>query len=228
MKIADIITEETLEELVGIKNKIKDLPQNPRKVAEYPLGLDWHKVLYNNGFSALGSGSFGTVWANPKLSYVLKVFTSQDKAYIDWISTAIQHKSNPHMPRFVSPRSFEIVPGVMAVRTEKLGRITREAYELLKPINALIDNSIRTGFSPSKIVEELVRRRGDDAEPPKPQSFAAYCEANPEFIPALDIVSEFIKKTGYKPDIHDDNIMMRGDTIVFSDPVFDKKALSSR
>lgn len=233
MKITDIILEsrleeETLEELVGIKNKIKDLPQNPAKVAEYPLGLEWHKVLYNNGFRPLGSGSFGTVWENPQLSYVLKVFSDTDVAYLDWIKTAMQHKNNPHIPQYVSPRVVRIVPGVVAIRTERLTRITRTAYELLKPINALVDNSIRTGLSPSKIVEHLVAARDPQATQPRPQSFFAYSQEYPYLIPALDIICEFIKTSGYRQDLHDENIMMRGDTIVFSDPVFDQKALKNR
>jgi hypothetical protein len=228
MKIADIITESYLEELTGIKNVVKDMPRNPRRMAEYPLGMDWHKLLYNNGFRALGSGSFGTVWDNPNLPYVLKVFTDQDRAYIDWINTARQHSDNPHMPHFISTKAMRIVPGVVAVRMEKLTRITREAYELVKPINALLTNSMRTGLSPSEIVDKLIAKREPDAPEPADNSFYAYTQKYPSFVPALDILNQFVKQSGYRLDVHDENIMMRGPVMVFTDPVYDRTALASR
>jgi hypothetical protein len=212
-----------ITELVGIKNKIKDLPQNPRKVAEYPLGLEWHKVLSNNGFRPLGSGSFGTVWDNYKLSYVLKVFSDTDIAYIEWIKASIQHKDNPHMPHFVSPRAVRIVPGVVAIRTEKLTRISEDAYMMLKPMNAVIEVATIERISPS----EVITRRGDSWSS-RFIPFIEYCKKYPDFIPALDIVYEVVMRPGFRPDLHDENIMMRGSVIVFSDPVFDKKALTNR
>ena len=233
MKITDILTEsyleeETLEELTGIKNVVKDMPHNPRRYDDFPLGTDWHKLLYNNGFRALGSGSFGTVWDNPNLPYVLKVFTDQDRAYIDWINTARQHSDNPHMPHFVSPRAMRIVPGVMAVRMEKLTRINQEAYNLIRPINALVENSIRTKLLPSEIVKHLIDNRDPGAAEPAPDTFYAYAQKYLDLVPALDIICQFIKKSGYRNDLHDENIMMRGDTMVFTDPVFDRAALSNR
>lgn len=228
MKITDILTEETLEELTGIKNVVKNMPRNPRRVAEYPLGMDWHKLLYNNEFRALGSGSFGTVWDNPNLPYVLKVFTDQDRAYIDWINTARQHSDNPHMPHFISTKAMRIVPGVVAVRMEKLTRITREAYELLGPINALLTNSMRTRLSPSQIVDHLIAKRKPNDPEPTANSFYAYIQKYPDFIPALDILNQFVNQSGYRLDIHDENIMMRGPIMVFTDPVFDKQALATR
>jgi hypothetical protein len=212
-----------ITELVGIKNKIKDLPQNPRKVAEYPLGLEWHKLLYANGFRSLGSGSFGTVWDNYQLSYVLKVFSETDVAYIDWINTAIQHKNNPHMPRFISLRLRRLAPGVMAIRTEKLTRISEDAYMMLKPMNSIIDVATIERIPPSEIID---RRDGNWSSRFIP--FIEYCKKYPDFIPALDIVYESIMKPGRRSDLHDENIMMRGPVMVFSDPVFDKKALTNR
>jgi hypothetical protein len=212
-----------ITELVGIKNKIKDLPQNPRKVAEYPLGLEWHKVLYNNGFKSMGSGSFGTVWEHPKLSYVLKVFTADDIAYTNWVSTAIQLKSNPHMPRFISSKPFTIVPGVMAARMERLTRISEAAYMMLDQINAVIEVATIERIPPS----EIISRRGDNLSS-RFIPFIEYCKKYLDFIPALDIVYEVAMRPGFRSDIHDENIMMRGPVIVFSDPVFDKKALNNR
>ena len=219
-KMPDPLEEENLAELIGIKNQTRDLPRNPPRVAEFPLGTEWHKVLYNNDFRALGSGTFGTVWEHPKLSYVLKVFTADDIAYTNWVATAIQLKSNPHMPRFVSPKPFTIVPGVQAVRMERLGRIDETAYSLLRQINAVVNDAIIERVSAGDLIAGDVMYR-------RHNGFIAYCKAHPEFIPALDILVKFTMHPGYRPDIHDENIMMRGPVIVFTDPVFDKKALQA-
>jgi hypothetical protein len=214
-----------ITELIGIKNQTRDLPKNPGKVAQYPLGPEWHKALYNKGFNALGSGSFGTVWSHPKLSYVLKVFSDTDVAYIDWISTAQQHKDNPHMPKFVSPRLMRIVPGVVAIRTEKLSDISQSAYEILTPIQKIIDTAVITKTSPGTII---VRKGMEMESSPKYKNFMAYCRSYPDFVPALDILAKFIGRPGYRQDLHDENIMMRGPVMVFTDPVFDKNSLLTR
>ena len=219
-KMSGQLEEETLEELIGIKNQTRDLPRNPARVAEFPLGTEWHKVLYNNGFRALGSGSFGTVWEHPKLSYVLKVFTADDIAYAGWIATAQQHKNNPHMPRFLSPRLVRIVPGVVAIRTERLTRIDETAYSMLRQINTIVHEATIERISASDLIASDVMYR-------RHNGFIAYCKAYPEFIPALDILVKFVMQPGYRPDIHDENIMMRGPVIVFTDPVFDKRALQA-
>lgn len=214
-----------ITELIGIKNQTRDLPKNPGKVAQYPLGLEWHKALYQKGFDALGSGSFGTVWSHPKLSYVLKVFSDTDVAYIDWISTAQQHKDNPHMPKFVSPRLMRIVPGVVAIRTEKLSDISQSAYEFLTPIQKIIDTAVINKISPGTII---VRKGMEMESSPKYKNFMAYCRSYPDFVPALDILAKFIGRPGYRQDLHDENIMMRGPVMVFTDPVFDKNSLLTR
>ena len=214
-----------ITELIGIKNQTRDLPKNPGKVAQYPLGLEWHKALYQKGFDALGSGSFGTVWSHPKLSYVLKVFSDTDVAYIDWISTAQQHKDNPHMPKFVSPRLMRIVPGVVAIRTEKLSDISQSAYEILTPIQKIIDTAVINKISPGTII---VRKGMEMESSPKYKNFMAYCRSYPDFVPALDILAKFIGRPGYRQDLHDENIMMRGPVMVFTDPVFDKNSLLTR
>lgn len=214
----DTLEEETLEELIGIKNQTRDLPRNPPRNAEYPLGLEWHKVLYNNGFKALGSGSFGTVWEHPKLSYVLKVFTSDDIAYADWIATAQQHKNNPHMPKFISPRIVRIVPGVVAIRMERLTRIDTATYNMLNMINIVVNEAIISRQSASALIASSIEYR-------RHNGFMTYCQNYPEFVPALDILVKFVMRPGFRPDLHDDNLMMRGPEIVLTDPVFDKKAL---
>lgn len=221
MKIKEILTE-----LIGIKNKVKDLPTNPKLNSwktGYPLGVEWHDVMTANGFSPLGKGNFGTVWEHPNLPYVLKIFSDTDVAYINWVTTAIDNKSNPHMPRFVSRKPFQIVPGVMAIRTERLSHIDGTRYNLLRrPLAVMIEEATINRTSASQIIESELWKLL------KFNSFMAYCKAYPDFVPALDIVIKSIMQPGHRPDLHDDNMMMRGSVIVFTDPVFEKSSLMKR
>jgi hypothetical protein len=63
---------------------------------------------------------------------------------------------------------------------------------------------------------------------PKFKNFMEYCGAYPQFIPALDILWQVILKPGFRQDIHDDNVMMRGPVLVLADPVFERNALMTR
>jgi hypothetical protein len=209
------IDEDQLTELVGIKNKVKDLPKPAFKDEPYgnedeaetrPLGLEWHDVMTDNGFTAMGSGTFGTVWSHPKLQYVLKVFRSSDVAYLGWVNVCIQNKNNPHLPKFVSARPMRITPEVSAVRMEKLAPI----YS-----NLIIDIIYFTKLT-------LYDQTGET------ERFNNYCNANPQWMDAVQILKEFSYKSGFKFDIHPGNFMLRGNTIVITDPVYDPDALMNK
>ncbi len=215
------LDEEKLTELVGIKNKVKDLPKPGFKYPEpdedqgaagtRPLGLEWHDVMTNNGFTAMGSGSFGTVWEHPKLQYVLKVFRTTDVAYLGWVNVCIQNKNNPHFPKFISTKAFPITPEVSAIRMEKL---TPTKGQLMDDIIYFIKLTL---FSET-------RRMSKE----ETNLFNKYCNANPQLMDAIQILKEFSYKSGFKFDIHPGNFMLRGNTLVITDPVYDSDALINR
>lgn len=242
MKINDIILsenslkEETLDELVGIKNTVSKLPQDPKFASipygidagpegrNRPLGQDWHDVMRDNGFTALGAGAFGTVWTHPRLPYVLKVFSADDRAYIDWIMYARQHKDNPHMPRFISPRLTRINANVVAVRMEKLDPIEGGGRKVTYESAQLIQMTKLSGFDlPSQVVEALGYMSDQG-------NLQRYCQRYaPQWLAALDLVKQFVDTTGYGLDMHDKNVMDRGQfTLVITDPVADRGALDKR
>lgn len=217
MKIKEILTE-----LIGIKNKIKDLPKNPNPDAwktGFPLGVEWHEILLKNGFYSMGSGGFGTVWEHPKLSYVLKVFRSDDVGYTSWVNIAIKNKNNPHMPRFISSRIFHITPEVSTIRMEKLSPVTNK-----DDIDAITGSFYLLCRRPNEFPSELVINprwknivdRGD------------WIENHPEWLNALDITKLAINSGNnkFEPDFGGSNIMTRLDgTLVITDPIFDKSSL---
>ena len=217
LKRKGAVTEDTLTELVGIKNKIKDLPK-PRNSRFDPLGIDWHTALNNHGFRVMGYGSFGVVWENPKLPYVLKVFSANDSAYIDWISVARQNKNNPHMPRFVSARLLTITPEVLAIRMEKLSPVINQEKNVIYESSSLLQER----YNPS----EQIKLVGFDTDQ---RHLRYFCQTHPQWLPALDIVKNFSNNSGYRLDFHDKNIMVRGDdTLVITDPVYNREDLVGR
>jgi hypothetical protein len=216
-KMAGPLEEETLAELTGIKSIVSKLPK-PRGSRFDPLGIDWHTVLNNYGFKVLGYGSFGVVWENPKLPYVLKVFSANDSAYIDWISVARQNKNNPHMPRFVSTRLLTITPEVLAIRMEKLFPVINQEKNVVFESAMLLQER----YNPS----EQIKSVGFDTDQ---RNLRYYCQTNPTWLPALDIVKNFSNNSGYRLDFHNKNVMMRdADTLVITDPVYNREDLAGR
>jgi hypothetical protein len=175
-------------------------------------------VLNNYGFKVLGYGSFGVVWENPKLPYVLKVFSANDSAYIDWISVARQNKNNPHMPRFVSARLLTITPEVLAIRMEKLFPVINQEKNVVFESAMLLQER----YNPS----EQIKSVGFDTDQ---RNLRYYCQTNPTWLPALDIVKNFSNNSGYRLDFHNKNVMMRdADTLVITDPVYNREDLAGR
>lgn len=213
--------EETLEELIGIKNKVSGLPQNPSFSDEpsskpdaagtRPLGQEWHDIMNDHGFTATGSGMYGTVWTHPNYNYVLKVFSSRDTAYTAWVNTCLQNEDNPHLPKFISPKIFNITDKVSAIRMEKLkhigaGRVMKLMYD--------IDGIIKTAKLKNKSPSGLVRYY---------PTLDSYKQLFPTIMDAIDVLYNFLNSTqGVRLDIHNENVMGRGNYLVFTDPVATK------
>ena len=199
-----------INELVGIKNQVKQLPK-PTGTFDMPFGVDWNKMLASYGFKPIGQGAFGIVWENPKLPYVLKVFSADDKAYIDWVATAQKYQNNPHMPKFISTKVLTITPEVRAIRIEKLSRTPAK-------FNRVINQSLQMLRGAER--DKFTRSEG---------SLKGYCEQNPQWLAALNVVRKFIQQTDHTLDFNAYNVMIRGaDTLVITDPVLDRPAQRKR
>ena len=214
-KMAGPLEEETLAELIGIKNKVKDLPMprheyDPAGEVSHTHGIAWHRIMTDHGFEPSGSGAFATVWSHPKLSYVLKLFKSSDQAYLSWVKFAMKNQNNPHMPRFISTQPVRITPLISAVRMEPLRRMETKF--------------LRTHYISDRLLLEVSYRPSDSwarvQNLPEFPEFEKYCETHPDWLPALDLTWSFMKITGHMNDFHPGNCMMRDtDTLVITDPV---------
>jgi hypothetical protein len=221
MKITEIILEvreDIVTELVGIKNKIADLPPAKAKFnaagSIMPLGKKWEDRLRENGFIELGHGGYGSVWEHPNLTYVLKVFNSKDWAYTKWAETCLRNKQNDNLPKFISPKIIKVTPEVNAIRMERLKPLNRSLYRLVDDIYRLF-----SGF------DDDVAEFGSDSDRGKKlrskfRVITEYCNAHDRFYDTLLFIRNFVDTTpGIMLDLHGGNYMMRGDVLVFTDPV---------
>lgn len=211
----ETLEEETLEELVGIKNKVKNLPgsmpaYDDETRVRYTHGMKWNQVMQDHGFQQLGSGLQASVYGHPKLPYVLKLFRSEDVAYAEWIKVAMANKNNPHMPRFVSKRMVRITQDIVAIRMEPLSPIEGIFLKIHLVSDRLLEGGLAASQPPSRLAGKL-------AYLPEYKHFEQYCNTHPNWMAALDIAWHSMQSHGN--DFHPGNCMLRGDDMVITDPV---------
>jgi hypothetical protein len=156
-------------------------------------------ILVNAGYKQLGRGQNAAVFHAPVDSHVLKLFNSSDRAYIDFVKLATANP-NPHFPKFYG-RIIQVTPGYFAVKTELLQPFTGSLHEV-----DVIDWYIM-----------WARDKIDGAN----ASFGHYDQiaSQPDLKAACDLIAKFLAGTRYFCDVHSKNVMMRGETVVLSDPV---------
>ena len=184
------------------------LPDTAEEVSE---------VLKKYGYKRLGNESaYGMVFHKTGENSVLKLFSKRDKAYAAFVSLAIQHKSNPHFPRFAR-KVFEI-KGTQydAVKTELL---TESVYPTTLASDML---KLRSYNTKADFEDDIYLKASwyNCTEQELKDKYKKWIEDNKELIEAFDIVKNFVAKSkGIALDIHSGNFMMRGDTVVIIDPV---------
>jgi hypothetical protein len=139
---------------------------------------------------------YSTVLYRPNMPYVVKIFTSQDIAYLSYLKL-ITSASSPHFP-IIRGKPIRVNDEYYGVRLEKLTPVHGDSEMVWRAdsyLTALQNNDI------DKI--ELIR----------------------QYIPrtlksSLDLIYDrCVKGTSFRVDLHGYNAMMRGDTIVIIDPI---------
>jgi hypothetical protein len=157
------------------------------------------EILSRSGWHVLGAGSFGSVYDKEGVSYVLKLFDADDTAYRAFLGLIQQHP-NPHFPKIIG-KPMAVSKTVYAVRMEKLSRFRGMA----------------------DLYAHYVRFRDDTNMDPHGWAASRMSDAEelfydqPDLKVALDLIHDLVKR--FQPDISPDNIMTRGSTVVFIDPV---------
>jgi hypothetical protein len=160
---------------------------------------DANEILLGAGYELLGSGSFATVYDKPGLPYVLKLFDGDDKAYMAFAMLTKQHP-NIHFPKLMG-KPVKVSPGFYAIRMERLEPYRGDPH-LFHVYTVNRDRKLDPdSYTASQMsdVEEIFY--GD-----------------PTLKVALDIMIDNLTPQ-FRFDLWNQNIMMRGSTIVFTDPV---------
>ncbi len=169
----------------------------------------WHNqlddMLSKYGYVGLGQGAHGSVYENPNTKKVIKVF-SRDSHYIEWIKFARAHQDNPWVPKFrsnlISLKKLAN-PGWLH---ETPADVYAVALEKLTPLSS--DDPFPYQF----IV--FVRNYKTPTWDPPPAKFRDLLEDS-QFLEVVDFLQANIK--GF--DIVRENIMLRGDQLVITDPL---------
>lgn len=187
-----------------------------------PSDYKLHDVLEAHGWRVLGSGVEATVAEKPGAPYVLKLFpnTSKYKVFVEFCKS---HANNPHLPQF--SRYVRPVPGTKwsYVRMEKLEPIAsytlRNTYgEYLCAVNELFLNR---RHHPVYWNHAMSQQSIDDI--PEKQGYvdlSACAQAAPAiWRQTLQQLVQLMKVSNMEQfDLHADNMMLRNQTLVITDP----------
>lgn len=190
MRISELLTEsEMLDE-----------------ISRPPSRYEAEHVLKQAGYRMIGVGSFADVYAIPNENTVLKLFNNDDTAYQDFVYVTISNP-NPHFPKFKG-KMMKVTDAYSAIRMERLTPLpdNRETAYYAKKISQytkLMQN--KAGRAANMDTEEVMR---DIDEIEQDQPGIKY---------ACAIIGNNLK--GEIIDIHNENIMMRGNVLVITDPV---------
>lgn len=165
---------------------------------------DADKILNKAGYKRLGHGSFGAVYE--KGDKIIKTFTSQDAAYLLYIKEVLKHKNNPHFPKIYG-KPIRITSEYYGIKIEKLKPGTDIRYDYIR------EYIINVNYVNQKQMSEL--------------RFYDYVKQfGKPFEEACKVIANLLNNNpSMKIDLYhgNENIMMRGNTIVFVDPVYDDK-----
>jgi hypothetical protein len=162
-------------------------------------------LLSNAGYQGLGRGFHGSVYQKPGAKYVLKVFATHDHCYYEFLKVARAHQDNPHMPRPIGKLVW-INDAFVAVRLEPLkpGHLPFPLYDFITSYYAALDAN-----RPDRA--KFVIEHG-----------AEWTHKYPKMVEALDLIystRQAPRARGCMDDFKDANIMFRGETPVFTDPL---------
>ncbi|RYD65188.1 MAG: hypothetical protein EOP83_07935 [Verrucomicrobiaceae bacterium] len=198
-----LVESQQLDELQGVKGH-----------AQAAAPLDSHDAvidyLESKGFKRLGDGEYGGVFDHPSFKgrYVLKVF--RDPMYEAFLGYCAKHPQNPHLPKIVG----KVMPiGKLAhmVRIERLQDMPKQLF-----VNLKLDRIVASlEWPPTSHPEQMALQN-------------AIQQGN-----LHSLYTTLMSLTQAKPgrgriDLHYGNFMLRGETIVISDPYAGAKTVFKR
>lgn len=178
-----------LRELFGIKQATSEINTED----------DWQTLLQTHGFRPIGRGFGGQVYENPKIPYVLKIFTAEDPGYPQWVNICkTQLKGNPYVPQYRGG-IVRVSSGVLAVRMEKLQPATADQKVLVKHIQQALLTSLRTKADWQPLLEKF--------------------DLDSDLIAVIEQIYHAASSPPIRLDLKSANVMSRNGQLVFTDPL---------
>jgi len=185
------------------------------------------EILSRAGWKVLGTGMEGAVAEHPSKPYVLKLFVSKS-AYVTFVQYVQAHQSNPHLPRF--NRYVRKVPGTRFsyVRMEKLKNVDEDRVIETHPGEVLalyVIARVQGHWVDPSTTRQLLGHLGLSALPRFDQLEEVCREKNiqppdREWLQAVSDLAETSRSQDLGWDLHLNNVMLRGNTLVITDPFF--------
>lgn len=208
MKINELLSESSnvVSELT-LPDFRKDGPGRGENSAE--------KRLQNWGYEKAGSGTFSDVYTKPGTNKVLKVFDDDDRGYLQFIRF-VKRNPSPHYPAFLS-KLVKVSHWIYAIRIEKLTSIDGNYHGVSKQDLSDIIRKMSWYDSWDQMITDTMERQGENIKQEILELLKYFQKNQPGLLDAVRLLYSNAKKKT-EIDLHDENIMLRGDTIVISDP----------
>ena len=159
------------------------------------------EVLKKAGYEKLGEGLYADVFAKSGADHVLKLFDESDNAYRMFVNMTIQNP-NTHFPKFKG-KMMKVTNDYYAIRMENLERLSTANYQKLELMRDYIYSYVWNKIQPLSWATSMEKLE----------------KAQPGIKKACDLIAHLIINDNLRLDLHMRNAMMRGNTIVFTDPV---------
>ena len=207
LKSANADQTKQLDELKGYRadpvyaaSQKEFTPSKMKTASERDMAMEkLTDYLETQGFKHIGQGSFSEIYLKQGYPWMFKLW-SHDPAYLWWITWAAKHQDNPNVPR-VKGLPVKIAPETYVVRLEKLrGLVPREG-------------NLSKGYDRLAYLVDRIESVDDLSKEDLQWIRSEY--------PGVYDILRVIQKAGsdFVVDLHGDNIMLRGQTPVITDPV---------
>ena len=180
-------------------------------------------ILKQYGYKKISKVSrYASVYYKEGEKTVLKLFNKKDIAYISFVEFCLHHQDNTHLPKF-SKNAIKIKDtNYFAVRTEILkkcpenvGKMLTDYFDGMVYIKRKYGSFVEFQQENQMLIYDTLYYifQNDD----KINKFLSWVKNNSLFETFNMIIEQFNGKFSF--DMHSDNLMLRGSTIVIIDPI---------
>lgn len=207
-EITNRIDELNLDGYKQIKNNDWGLPANL---------IQW---LQDKNFTKLGRGIASEVWSSNTENFVVKLNRGYiDKGYIDFVDFCESYKRNKHLPKLGKLKKYEDWYIIFIEKLEPYNPSFLQVNDTWDFFDRLLKNYqyVRPdNFTFEEIFTATWKKYSTNSDKELDESKINQIEE------IVKLMFEFKNNYGYGSlDLHEGNIMMRGDTIVVIDPALD-------